>query len=906
MSRFPGELLHDSGVPMYLEPTRLLLSFTDSQSLEAVIAMLTRVGFVLEDGRDEGPNDMFSEVINHTDRRFWIRTANGAAVSEAEIERLESVAGEVGEVEFVGPVYRLGQGGKRGSMLCCLPNVLIVKPASPAAARALPRRLKRYGMTEDTNRSKYLLDRRYCIIREPLDHSALQLRDILLEREKDIVDEAYFENMPMVIPLTVVPSDTLFPQQWNMKRIQAGGAGTTGWDISTGVASVVICIIDSGVDQSHPDLKLADPGINLGVPVLPGAPTGHPTDVAPHGTACAGLAAATFDNGQGVAGVAGDCRILPAALQNWTDVEVATGIAWATAKGADVISMSFGHYGPGEGMEPNGWNFALIDPAIDSAFDLGVVLVSTTGNENLSTYNRYPARHPKVIAVGASDQADDRKSPASPDGKNWGSNFAPGVSVVAPGVSTPTTDIQGAGGYDTGDYYLGFGGTSAAAPQVAGLAGLLRSGYPSLSNVSVRNIVERTAEKAGTTPYADAAGYPNGTRNAQMGYGRINVFRALDFTDVFIRDWPGDNGSEPSSPPGGDFWSSSDIVVRPADDDVFNPGDPAQSNRVERGQTNYIYVRVKNNGPREARNVTVDCRITPWVGLEFVYPHDWTAVDATHVSPPKLETTFATIPPGGTVIAKFSVNASQVHTVWGWQTFNPWHPCILARAAGDNDYAFVTASLSGSGLLVRRNNLAQRNVSVVDVSTGTATGTSVTFPMLAANEFSEDSFMEILVDASRFAKGSRLVLALDGDGTAFPLVDPGRAGLGNGHHHGGDEDCASIEFLDRTRVRTVFAGCSGVLTLEKGSRFDRERRPRLEKIRVEGGEVVLRDGRRFVDIREPFVSIRMEKEPYTFYPLALHATIPDAARGEQLVLEAWQRNGREETVGGATAIYVVH
>jgi hypothetical protein len=57
-------------------------------------------------------------------------------------------------------------------------------------------------------------------------------------------------------------------------------------------------------------------------------------------------------------------------------------------------------------------------------------------------------------------------------------------------------------------------------------------------------------------------------------------------------------------------------------------------------------VRVTNQGPREARNVTVSARLTPFVGTQFVYPHDWTAVDATHLSPAPVAASFATIPAG--------------------------------------------------------------------------------------------------------------------------------------------------------------------------------------------------------------------------------------------------------------------
>jgi subtilisin family serine protease len=906
---FPAELRHGSGATLALDHTRLLLAFKEKQDRDQIAAALKELRLALEDetdfGRQEATQLPTVELVNHTARRLWVKTADGRAWNDADLATIRKLFEN--KLDWIGPVYRISGTQDRGTLLCPLPNILLLKIAESRAGQApIDEILKRYQMTEVAEKSKYLNGRRYFELGSPEKISAYALQRILVEESKNVIVEARFENMPLLKPLTISPNDTLFPQQWGMTQIHAGGAGSTGWDLSTGDAGTVVCVLDTGCDLTHPDLSFSDPGINLGTMM----PDGSPTDN--HGTCCAGIVAGRYNNALGVAGVAGNCRVLPVAFENWTDAECAAGINYAADHGARVISMSFGEYLPGEGSPAN-WDFTVIDPAIAHAHnDRDVVLCAATGNEDIGTHNRYPARHPLVIACGASDEVDNRKTTTSPDGESWwGSNYGvdtylgqtTGVSVVAPGVHIPATDRQGTAGYNTsagtaGDYFLTFNGTSSATPHVAGMSGVVRSLYPALTNDQVRSLVERTAEKVGSASYSEVAGFPDGTRNQEMGYGRINLLRGLDFADVLIKDWPGDTGVEPSTPAGGDFWDFSDMVVRITDDNVFVPSDPSKSSNAERGQTNFVYVRVTNNGPREARNVVVNCRITPFVGLQFVYPNDWVAVDATHVNPTPVTNTFATVPSGGTAMAKFTVSSAQVEDLWGWISSHPWHPCMLASVSADNDYAFASPAFTATPVVTRKNNLAQRNLSVIDV----LASASASFPMLAGNWFDPDRFMELVIDRSRLPKTMSLLLELDGGNTAFPQVDLTK----NGDNQDHDNKCATV-FLERTRIETTLGCCCRtVLTLEKGSKMECVEESKLGNVEVQGGEVILKGGKRYVDVRDSIAVVRVEKQPYSMYPLALHTTIPSTAKAEQqFMIRVSQRNEQGDTVGGAGVVYLV-
>lgn len=528
--QFPPKLKHGSGIEIEHDPRHLLLSFKREFTLEKISDLLEKADLVLAESNHkidlESKRPMI--VINHTNQRFWVMLKSGESISQKHLNIIQNELKN--ELEWIGPVYRFPNITGPAGLFCILPNVLLIKPKrnlDKKTKELLFEKIRQYGMKVIPEKSVYLSGYLYCIIRDIKENLAYQLLEILQKKEGDLIQEVRFENMPMVVPIIFEPNDPLYTQQWNMQQIQAGGPGTTGWDLYTGDGAVVICILDSGCDLTHPDLQFSTQGINLGSMSGDGRPSGRDPRPAAHGTSCAGIAAAIINNNSEVAGVAGNCRIMPIAFQNWTDAEAAAGINYAADNGARVISMSFGVY------DNWGWDFNIIDPAIEHAFyDMGCVLCAATGNEDRGDVNRYPSTHPLVMAIGASDQVDNRKSPTSPEGEWWGSNYGPGVSVVAPGVLIPTTDRQGALGYNTaagvaGDYYLSFNGTSSATPHVAGLAALIKSVCPTKSNIDIRNIIEQTAEKVGTVPYNEDINYLNGTRNQQMGYGRINVADAL-------------------------------------------------------------------------------------------------------------------------------------------------------------------------------------------------------------------------------------------------------------------------------------------------------------------------------------------------------------------------------------------
>lgn len=320
-------------------------------------------------------------------------------------------------------------------------------------------------------------------------------------------------------------NDPLFNEQWHLNNTgQAGGTvgndirACQAWNITMGCANVVVAVLDHGLEFNHPDFN------NIS-PISFDTQNGTPPSIVrgSHGVAVAGVIGATINNTLGVAGIAPGVQLMSISdnlvLAPLLSQRLANGINFAWQNGAAIINNSWGH----NAIEQQ----ELINAAINNAVTqgrggLGTIMVFSSGNNSTNTII-FPSNNPQVISVGAINRTPSRAS---------FSNYGTGLDVVAPGVSISTTDRQGILGYNQtagadGDY-TSLDGTSFAAPQVAGIAALILSVNPALTLQQVRNAIESSTDKVGNYTYTLGAGeQPNLTWNNQMGYGRVNAFRAL-------------------------------------------------------------------------------------------------------------------------------------------------------------------------------------------------------------------------------------------------------------------------------------------------------------------------------------------------------------------------------------------
>ncbi|MGH7595459.1 MAG: S8 family serine peptidase [bacterium] len=304
------------------------------------------------------------------------------------------------------------------------------------------------------------------------------------------------------------PNDSLFASQWALQTLRAAEA----WRVTTGDPDILIAVIDTGLDFNHPDLRTGmwinsgedlnhngaadsfdfngiDDDRNGFIDDVRGwdftdAPNftdggdylnrdNDASDENGHGTAVTGIIAATANNRLGIAGLAPGCRVM--VLRAGTsqglleEDDVASAIVYAVQNGARVINMSFGDVV----VSP------VLRDVIRFAHARGAVLVASSGN-SATDKPHYPSGFSETISVGATNRTDQLAG---------FSNYGATIDVVAPGLEIWTTALDGKYGL--------FAGTSAAAPFVSALAGLLLSRSPNWSTAMVRAALTNSAQDLG-------------------------------------------------------------------------------------------------------------------------------------------------------------------------------------------------------------------------------------------------------------------------------------------------------------------------------------------------------------------------------------------------------------------------
>ncbi|VAW30260.1 Calcium-dependent protease precursor [hydrothermal vent metagenome] len=347
-----------------------------------------------------------------------------------------------------------------------------------------------------------------------------------------------------------VTNDPLFGNQWHLPRIQTEPA----WDITRGVPDVVIAVVDDGLDLDHEDF--ASPGkIVPGIDLVGGDANPRPGLGDAHGTAAAGVATADGNNGIGVSGLAPRCRLMGIRLlgTGMSNLTESQAFRFASDNGASIISNSWGPTdGGGPGPLPG-----IVRAAIDYAANNGrgglgcvILFAAGNGNEHISapaTLDGYASYH-RVIAVAAVNDQNVRSGY---------SDFGPEVNICAPSDGTSaqpaiwrgfppdsstlaifTTDRMGAAGYNPPssgtdpagaalNYTGTFGGTSSACPLAAGLAALVLSIAPDLTEQQVRYILEATADKVDEANADPVGRYQASGHSQWYGYGRVNALNAV-------------------------------------------------------------------------------------------------------------------------------------------------------------------------------------------------------------------------------------------------------------------------------------------------------------------------------------------------------------------------------------------
>lgn len=459
-------------------------------------------------------NSAFEEKLKKGEIEFFQKMPNNRfLVRGAKLQ--------FGNYDYFSNVYRNEESG----MTIILPRIVVMFKQEGNLQHVLNKYEGKIVKERGSNQ-KYILK---CNVAR--SEEVLQLVDELDSRDDVVWCEPEFLSDYKV-------DNTLYPQQYYLKNTGQNG-GTSGidinvepaWNLTNGNACITVAVIDAGVDRNHEDMGTR---VLEGFTIRNATGVGEPQnanslDSKYHGMACAGIIAAS-NNTIGIRGVASNVNILPVNIVPdvtyidglgrriegfGTNIEVAEAISWAWRR-ADVLSCSWGGGNPSND----------ITAAIDSARTFGrngngSVVVFSSGNYYPDVTDvLYPGNVDGVITVGAITNQGTIC--------NY-SQRGTSMDLVAPSGNAnsennvTTTDRMGDLGYNSGNYMNDFGGTSAACPQVSGVAALMLSVRPDLTEAQVRTTLQQTATDMGSS------GFDN-----TYGFGRLNAFAAVQAIYPYI------------------------------------------------------------------------------------------------------------------------------------------------------------------------------------------------------------------------------------------------------------------------------------------------------------------------------------------------------------------------------------
>lgn len=510
-------------------------------------------------------------------------------------------------------------------------------------------------------------------------------------------------------------NDTNFSQLWGLQNTLHPGIDINAcdaWDVTEG-SGVTVAVLDQGIDKAHLDLNA-----NIH-PSSYDARTGtSPSAFSPfltHGTHVGGTIGAIKDNNLQVVGVSPESQVMVVShdlsVYPTVSADLADGISWAYLNGADVINNSWGDQG---GVFYNDLQSSALENAIINAMTLGrggkgTIVVFAAGNYGSGgPVMDYPGNwHDDILAIGAIQQDGMRA--------NF-SGYGSKLDVVAPGHNILSTMPSNGTAPDSG--------TSMAAPHVAGVAALILSVNPDLTGQEVRDIIERTAKEVRTDlyPYSTTPGRPNGDWHEEMGYGLVDAYEAVmdaGILDLYMRNSLTDNGDEPDivSPY---FHDSPDVWIRNNDDN----GTTHQNAEYHPTNPNYVYVRVHNRGT--IPSTVNDSLEAYWAKGSTSLQWDGHWNGSIFIGGVVMGDTIGKKPipilqPGQSTIIKFEWLPKNPNDYNGINP-EPWHFCLAARINSEKDPMTFPETSEFAENVQNNNNIAWKNLSVVDILPNSAIG----------------------------------------------------------------------------------------------------------------------------------------------------------------------------------------